>query len=167
MKSGRGGFRSQRREQLQVLDDPRHDSYKAKGKLPDPTRCPECGAVFRGGRWTWSAAPGESVHEQLCPACQRIRDGYPAGYLTLGGEYLAAHRDEILHIVRNCEAKEKAAHPLQRIIAIKDVDGSVLVTTTDAHLARRIAESIHDACKGSLALQYNKEENLLRATWSR
>lgn len=165
MKGERSGSRSKRREQLQ--DDPRHDSYKAKGKLPDPTRCPECGAVFHKGRWTWNAAPSGSVHEQSCPACQRIRDGYPAGYVNLGGDYLAAHRDEILNLVRNCEAEEKARHPLQRIIAIKDVEGGVMVTTTDTHLARRIAERVHDACKGSLALQYNKEENLVRATWTR
>jgi NMD protein affecting ribosome stability and mRNA decay len=165
MKSNRNGSRSQRREQLQ--DDPRHDSYKAKGKLPDPTRCPECGAVYQKGRWTWNGAPRGDAHEQLCPACQRIHDDYPAGYLTLGGEYLAAHREEILNIVRNCEAEEKSRHPLQRIIAIKDAGGGVLVTTTDAHLARRIAEHVHDACKGSLALQYSKEENLVRATWTR
>jgi hypothetical protein len=26
---------------------------------------------------------------------------------------------------------------------------------------------VHDACKGNLALQYSKEENLVRATWTR
>jgi len=165
MKTGRSGSRSQRREQLQ--DDPRHDSYKAKGKPPDPTRCPGCGALYQRGRWTWNSVPRAGAHEQLCPACQRIRDDYPAGYVSLGGEYLAEHRDEILNLVRNCEAEEKAGHPLQRIMAIKDVEGGVMVTTTDTHLARRIAERVHDACKGSLALQYNKEENLVRATWTR
>jgi NMD protein affecting ribosome stability and mRNA decay len=165
MKSSRSGPRSQHREQL--LDDPRHDSYKARGKLPDPTRCPECSAVFLKGRWTWNGAQGAAVHEQLCPACQRIRDDFPAGYVSLAGEYLATHREEILNIARNCEAEEKARHPLQRIIAIKDADGGVMITTTDTHLARRIAERVHDACKGSLALHYSKEENLVRATWTR
>lgn len=165
MKGARTEARPPRREQL--IDDPRHDSYKAKGKLRDPTRCPECGAVFLKGRWTWNGAPRGIVHELRCPACQRIQDGFPAGYLSLGGEYLAGHREEILNLARNCEAREKAAHPLQRIIAIEDVEGGILVTTTDAHLARRIAESVHDACKGSLALHYSKEENLLRATWKR
>jgi len=166
MKSERGGSRGQRREQLS--DDPRHDSYKSRGKLQDPTRCPDCGATFRKGRWTWNGTGGAGAHEQVCPACQRIQDGYPAGYVALSGEYFAAHREEILNLVKNCEAKEKADHPLQRIMAIDEAEGGgVLVTTTDAHLARHIAEHIHDACKGSLALQYNKEENLVRATWKR
>jgi NMD protein affecting ribosome stability and mRNA decay len=163
MKNGRGGFRPGDRDQL--LDDPRHDSYKAYGKLPDPTRCPSCGAVFHKGRWTWSPAPG--APEQLCPACQRIRDGFPAGYVNLGGDYFASHRSEILNLVKNCEAAEKLDHPMQRIIAIEDQAEGVVVTTTDAHLARNIAERVHDACKGALAVQYSKQENLLRASWKR
>jgi hypothetical protein len=42
-----------------------------------------------------------------------------------------------------------------------------MVTTTDPHLARRIGEALHDAYKGTLDYQYNKEDNLLRVTWSR
>jgi NMD protein affecting ribosome stability and mRNA decay len=164
MKNGRGGFRAGGRDQL--LDDPRHDSYKATGKLPDPTRCPSCGAAFHKGRWTWGAAP-TGAPEQLCPACQRIRDAFPAGYVTLAGEYFASHRVEILNLVRNCEAAEKLDHPMQRIMAIEDQDDGVVVKTTDAHLARNIAERVHDACKGSLAVQYSKQENLLRASWKR
>jgi NMD protein affecting ribosome stability and mRNA decay len=164
VKNGRGGFRPGGREQL--LDDPRHDSYKAKGKLPDPTRCPGCGAIFHKGRWTWDPAP-PGAPEQLCPACQRTQDGFPAGYVTLAGEYFASHRVEILNLVRNCEAAEKLDHPMQRIMAIEDQDDGVVVKTTDAHLARNIAERVHDACKGSLAIQYSKQENLLRASWKR
>ena len=164
MKGERGGFRELRREQM--LEGFPHDSYKAKGKLPDPTRCPRCGAVFQKGRWTWNAAP-EGAHEQMCPACHRLHDEFPAGYVSLGGKFFAEHRDEILHLARHCEETEKAGHPLQRIMAIKDADEGVLVTTTDVHLARNIAERIHDAYKGSLGFHYSKEENLLRATWKR
>ena len=56
---------------------------------------------------------------------------------------------------------------MQRIIAIDDDDGGVLVKTTDAHLARNIAERVHDACKGALAVQYSRQENLFRANWRR
>ena len=164
MKGDRGGFRPLRREQL--LEGFEHDSYKSKAKLRDPTRCPECGVVYRKGRWSWGAAP-EGAHAQLCPACQRIHDRFPAGYVTLGGAYFLEHRDAILNLVKHCEEKEKAAHPVQRIMAIEDSGEGAVVTTTDVHLARSIAESVHDSCKGSLAIQYSKDENLLRATWRR
>ena len=44
MKGERGGFRPLRREQL--FQELVHDSYKASGKLAEPTRCPDCGPVF-------------------------------------------------------------------------------------------------------------------------
>lgn len=164
MKSERGGFRMLRREQL--LQELVHDSYKARGKLPDPTRCPDCGAVFHRGRWTWESASSEA-HEQRCPACHRIHDGFPAGYLALHGKFFDAHRDEILSRLRHCEEAEKREHPLERIMKIQSEGEAVLVTTTDTHLARRMGDALHDAFKGELEFHYNKEENLLRVDWSR
>ena len=164
MKSERGGFRTLRR--MQLLEGLGDDSYKSKGKLPDTTRCPTCGASFHAGRWTWDAAP-DGAHEHLCPACHRIQDKFPAGYVALSGEFFREHREEILGLARHCEEKEKAAHPLQRIITIEDGAEGVLVTTTDVHLAHDIAERVHDAYQGSPVFHYNKEDNLLRATWKR
>lgn len=164
MKSQRREFEPIGREQL--LQELVHDSYKAGRKLVEPTRCPDCGAVFLGGRWTWGAAPA-GAREERCPACHRIQDKFPAGYVTLKGEFLQTHRDEILHLIRHHEAKEKTEHPLQRIMAIVEGADGILVTTTDTHLARDIAQALHRAYKGGLEFHYNKEENLLRAAWSR
>jgi NMD protein affecting ribosome stability and mRNA decay len=160
MKTKHGGWREEYRQDFV------HDSYKSQKKLPEPTRCSDCGAVFRDGRWQWAAAPA-GAHEVLCPACQRIRDRFPAGYVTLKGEFFAAHRDEIVHLARNREAHEKAEHPLERIMGIEDVEGGVQITTTDTHLARDIGEAVHAAYKGELEFRYNKEENLLRVYWRR
>ena len=74
MKQEHGGFRMLRREELR--DELVHDTYKAKGKLPEPARCPDCGATYHRGRWTWEPAPA-GFHEHLCPACQRTRDKFP------------------------------------------------------------------------------------------
>ena len=164
MKATRGGFRMLQREQL--LQELVHDSYKSKRKLPEPAHCSGCGAVYRRGRWSWGAAePGSQA--QTCPACHRIHDRFPAGYVSLQGEFLKTHRDEILGRVRSCESLEKPEHPLQRIMAIEPEGAGLLVTTTDAHLARHIGEALHDAYKGEMEFHYNKEDNMLRVFWRR
>lgn len=164
MKTERSGFRMLRREQL--LPELVHDSYKPGKKIAEPARCPECGAVFHKGRWTWDVAPPAAA-EHRCPACSRVHDRFPAGYVTLEGGFLHAHRDEILSLVRKCETSEKAEHPLERIMSIDTTDGGLEVTTTGSHLAREIAERVHHAYKGELRFSYNRDDNLLRAAWRR
>jgi NMD protein affecting ribosome stability and mRNA decay len=145
------------------LDD---DPYRAASKPPEPTLCPECRAVFKSGRWTWDEAP-DDAYQHVCPACQRIHDRFPAGYVTIKGDFFAEHRDEIVHLINNHEKREKAQRPLQRIMAIDEIREGVEVTTTDSHLARGIAEALHDAYKGELKMRYSRDENLVRATWKR
>lgn len=164
MKAERGGFRMLRREQL--LQELVHDSYKVGRKLAEPTRCPDCGAVFHKGRWTWSTAPADAAQHR-CPACHRTHDHFPAGYVTLEGEFFEQHRDEILKLVHRCEANEKTEHPLERVMAIAAAGDAMEVTTTGTHLAREIAEHVHRAYKGELEFSYNREDNLLRAKWHR
>lgn len=142
------------------------DSYKARGKIHEPSVCPQCGAVFQGGRWQWLPEPETPRHE-TCPACHRIRDDMPAGYVRLEGDFLAKHRTEIISVARNLEQKEKAQHPLQRIMKIADEDNAVVLTTTDSHLARDIGEAIRHAYQGDLELHYNPDENLARVHWKR
>lgn len=141
-----------------------HDAYKARGKLPEPTVCPQCNAVFQGGHWRWEAAPANAHHE-ICPACHRMHDHFPAGFVAISGSFFAAHHDEIMHLVRNLEEREKAEHPLKRIMAVEKHDDGVLVTTTDIHLARGIGEALHHAYQGKLEYHYNPAENLLRVHW--
>lgn len=143
-----------------------HDAYKLKGKLPEPSVCMECGAVYHAGRWQWLPAP-EKAHQLICPACHRVRDRFPAGFLTMQGEFFQSHRTEIMRLVRNHELYERAERPLKRIMAVEATDGATLVTTTDIHLARGIGEALHHAYKGELDFHYNPEQNLLRVNWTR
>ena len=143
------------------------DPYHAAAKPPEPTMCPDCKATFTEGRWTWESAP-KDAYQQVCPACQRIRDKFPAGYVTIKGSFFKEHRDEIVHLIENKEKGEKQNRPLQRIMAMDEKrDGTFEVQTTDSHLARGIAEALHNAYKGDLKLRYSRDENLVRATWQR
>jgi NMD protein affecting ribosome stability and mRNA decay len=144
----------------------KEDSYIATHKPTEPTVCPTCKAVFTEGRWSWERPPAEAG-EMMCPACQRIHDDFPAGYVTVKGEFIKDHRDEIIALVKSKEDREKAEHPLQRIMAIEDTREGLQVKTTDSHLARGIGEALHDAYKGELKLKYSRDENLLRAVWKR
>lgn len=144
----------------------KEDPYIASAKPPGPAVCPSCKAVFNEGRWTWEKPPAEAA-DLTCPACQRIQDDFPAGYVMVKGEFFKEHRDEIIALMKSKEDREKATHPLQRIMAIEEVREGLQVTTTDSHLARGIGEALHDAYKGDLKLRYSRDENLLRAVWRR
>ena len=159
------GFRQiSRRDSM--FEERVHDAYKARHKLAEPAVCPQCGAVFHEGRWGWRQVP-PGAQQETCPACHRVHDHFPAGFVILQGEFFLAHREEILQLAQNVEKRERAEHPLKRIMAIEEKDGERLITTTDIHLARAIGEAIHHAYQGDLEFHYNPEEYLLRVHWAR
>ena len=161
------GFRAVRRDQLR--QDSEHDSYRRQKKPAEPSFCPDCGAVFHSGRWQWRER-AEAAGEVRCPACQRIRDRLPAGFVTIGGEFFSTHRDEILGLLDHHARKAMAEHPLARIIKIEsaaDGDDGIVLTTTDIHLARDLGEALYAAYRGALDFLYNDGENLLRVHWWR
>lgn len=149
-----------------LLQEWEHDTYKSKHKLGEPTVCPGCGAVFRDGHWQWGTAQADAS-QTLCPACHRVEDKVPAGFLSLSGAFLAEHREEIMNLVRNVEEREKTAHPLKRIMDTEEQEGGLLITFTDPHLARGVGEALHDAYKGELDYNYQAEERILRVSWKR
>jgi len=143
-----------------------HDPYMPKRKLPEPTVCPGCGAVFHQGRWAWLHQPA-NANEAPCPACRRIQERVPAGFLTLSGAFFGKHKEEILNLVRNVEARQKADHPLERIMDAEEQEEGVVLTFTDPHLARAAGEAVEDAYEGELDYAYSPDEYMLRVTWRR
>lgn len=163
MRRERGPFRYQR---LQVLEGFGNDAYRPAGKPAGTMLCPRCRAVFRRGRWRWEPAPARAV-QRRCPACRRIDESFPAGTIDLSGGFFRAHRAEILARVVHCAEMERAEHPLERIMAIRDTSDGLRVTTTSVHLARLVGHALKSAFKGSMRIAYNAQDNVARVRWSR
>jgi len=154
-----------RRDRL--VREQNHDPYKTKSKLREPTVCPVCNAVYRDGRWQWADSWPVDSKQALCQACQRIKDGYPAGVITLRGKFVMRHKMEILNLARNLEAGEKLEHPLHRIMKSEELPDAIVVSTTDIHLPRRIVDALHHAYKGEWELAYSEGSCFIRANWMR
>ena len=144
-----------------------HDPCKTPHKLPEPTVCPDCGAVFHAGRWQWMTPAPENANRTSCQACHRIRDKYPAGRMTLSGGFVREHKAELLSLARHHEAAEKQAHPLHRIMRIEEKPDSIVIETTDLHLPHRIADALEHAYHGDSKLQFDKEGHFIRVDWER
>jgi NMD protein affecting ribosome stability and mRNA decay len=155
------------RRQDRLIREHIHDPYKLRRKLPEPTRCPQCGAVYQGGRWAWSKAPVPEAHEETCQACHRINDKYPAGEVQLHGSFVVAHGDEITRLARNAEQAENAEHPENRIMTIENRDDGMVITTTDVHLPHRIGHLLEETWEGHLAVHYDEEGYFSRVEWRR
>jgi len=151
-----------------LIQERNHDPYKSQKKLPEPSLCHECKAVFSGGRWQWLDKISQPMNATLCPACSRIQDRVPAGILTAGGEFFRAHKDEILRLLYNRMDEEKVRHPLKRLINIEDQrDGSIVATFTDTHSPRDVGKALANAYQGELDIHYAEDEDLTRVNWSR
>ncbi len=149
---------------LQMLDEVVHDPYQEDEKLSEPAVCSNCRAVYDEGRWQWAISPVDAYLTR-CPACRRIHQKMPAGYVSIQGVFAHDHRDEMLSLIHHLETREKAAHPLKRIMWIEYQEDGLTITTTDIHLARSIGEALQRAYKGEMEYIFNDAEYLLRVRW--
>lgn len=155
------------RRRDRLLQEAVHDPYMAAAKPDEPSVCRECGVVFSEGRWRWSPELPTDAAYALCPACQRLRDRVPAGFLSLSGNFFRKHRDDIMHLVENTVDTQQKEHPMKRLMSIEDSDGGVVVTFTDIHLPRTVGTAIERAYDGELEIRIAEEASIARVYWSR
>ena len=142
------------------------DPYQRQQKLHEGTACPQCGAVYHQGRWRW-VTKAEGAGEELCAACRRINDKFPAGVVTLRGDFAREQKQELIHLARHQEEAEKQEHPLNRIIGIEEDAQGIVINTTDIQLPRRIGEAIKRAFRGEIEDNFEKDGYFVRVTWTR
>jgi NMD protein affecting ribosome stability and mRNA decay len=152
--------------------DRTRDPYNPRKGPLDVGVCPECHAISRKKRWYMDEVEYVTLARtgavlRRCPACRKIADGFPSGVVTLRGGFLQTHRDEILTIVRNEEGRARETNPLERIMGIREEDGSVEILTTDEKLAQRIGREIRKAYHGTVSYKWSEDANLVRVNWAR
>lgn len=150
-----------------ITPEREHDAYKARKKPHGPLHCTQCGAVYEHGRWEWAKASPAAAEKEICPACHRINDNYPAGEIHIGGDFALEHRDELMELVRHCETRENKEHPLSRIMAVREEGGEIVVTTTDIHLPHIIGNALERAYKRQAEFHYDQPGYFLRVNWRR
>ncbi|MFL9893252.1 BCAM0308 family protein [Paraburkholderia sp. RL17-381-BIF-C] len=143
-----------------------YDSYRPRGRSAGASRCPDCGAIYDDGRWTWRMS-AEQMHQLQCPACKRIHEQAPAGEITFDGDYLLSRADEVLALLHHQADGESKEHPLERIMDIQQNPEHIVVQTTGPHLVRRLGAAMLHAHQGTLEISYRDNEGLLRAHWAR
>jgi hypothetical protein len=108
-------------------------------------------------------------YERVCPACERIANDYPAGVLHVEGTFATEHRRDLLSLIRNIEKRERAEHPLKRVMGIADEGSGFAVSTTDSNLVQALGRAMLKAYAGRLEHPptTSDKENVVRVRWFR
>ncbi len=149
------------------------DPYLPGVGMKEPALCRSCHAIYRNKRWYLKEREfadlqeGGEAHWVVCPACQKAQDHYPEGIVTLKGDYLWQHQEEILNILRNTESTAMAKNPLERIIQIKPEGEALIVETTEEKLAEHLGRALYKAHHGELNITWSDNNAFCRVTWER
>lgn len=168
MASGKGLVRALNRRGTRP--EKLHPAEAATRRLPEPTMCERCGAVFQ--RRTWridrrpSAAALSRARWRVCPGCKQQEAGEWYGRVRLRGAFVAAHEEELRRRIENVAARARSMQPLRRLVSI-DRDGDGLeVLATSQKLAHRIVNELRKAFRGRARYTW-ADDGTLEAVWER
>ena len=150
------------------------DPYLPKGASKKITVCEGCHAVYKKKRWYAdphlyiAAVKISDTAVAICPACLKIRDNFPGGIVTLTGDYVLLHKQELLNLIKNEEARARGFNPLERVMSVKETGyGGMVISTTNEKMAQRIGRAIRKAFSGKVTYQWSHDNKLARVDWAR
>ncbi len=159
------------RDKVHAENDP-YLPPKGKG-LVAVSICKDCTAVYQNKKWFLDAEMYKKkkalkdVNWVTCPACKKTKENVPNGIVTLKGDFLKEHKQEILNLIHNEDERSKTYNPLKRIMKMNEKGGVIEIHTTSAKLAQRIGTILFKAYSGEV--EYKKHENakFMRVEWRR
>ena len=100
MKNNRRPYPSTFIKSIDTCKDP----YLLNEGNHDMDICKQCHAIYHNKRWYLD----EELYAKnidlpsavlvTCPACQKIKDKFPGGIVTLTGEFLQEHKNDIINL---------------------------------------------------------------------
>jgi hypothetical protein len=129
-------------------EHPRQDPYAMLKAPKGRAVCQNCRAIYANKRWYFDDGEARTLmasprtQKLVCPACQKIRDDYPEGIVTLKWSDLREHEAEIRGLIGNVEARALSVNPLERVMKIVRRRKDLEVQTTNDRLAQRIGREL-------------------------
>lgn len=149
------------------------DPYQP-GEGQEAAACTRCHALYRNKRWFFDQdlyqrlARTRQVREVVCPTCRKIKDRYPEGILTLGGEFFTLHREEIVQLLEKEAGRVAGRSVADRIIQMNpEGRDKLVVETTTEKLAQHLGRAVYRAYKGDLNFRWSETDRFVRVYWSR
>ena len=143
-------------------------SYRGSNSMSYECResavCSQCGAPFAKKSRVRNASP-DNHNEMICPACMRIANRYPAGFIEVKGPFLEEYPDEVLGLICETAVQATEEHPLERIMAVIHDNKGIVITTTGTIVAQRIGEAVARTYSGNLRVQSADDEEFIRVFW--
>jgi len=136
--------------------------------------CSTCRALYQNKRWFFDEklagklAGTAKVKEVTCPTCRKIKDNYPEGILTLSGEFIKDHKDEIIARLKKEAERVSGRSVADRIISLNEEGKDRLVVeTTSEKMAQHLGRAVYKAYKGELSFKWGEMTKFVRVFWSR
>ncbi|GKS60158.1 hypothetical protein YTPLAS18_36850 [Nitrospira sp.] len=150
---------------------PNQDPYAMRKAPKGVAWCRTCRVIYAKKRWyfdpdearTLAATPGSQGI--ICPACQKIRDQYPEGIVTLTWADLPAHDADIRGLITHVESRLMLVNPLDRVMKSTRRRTNLEVQTTTDRLAQRIGRELVKAFKGHVTYHWAHRDMLIRVDW--
>jgi hypothetical protein len=150
------------------------DPYLPRGGTGKAAVCEVCRAVYMNKRWYGdgdaydAAVKLPTTMKVVCPACLKIRDNFPGGIVTLKGDYVLTHKQDIMNLIKNEEERARGFNPLERVMSVKENGyGNIVIATTNEKLAQRLGRAIKKAFHGEVAYHWSHDNKLARVDWVR
>ncbi len=167
-KSGKGYTLTYRKKTASA------DPYLPRGASGKVSVCTDCHAVYMNKRWYGdeehyrTALRDPETRHIRCPGCLKIRDNFPGGIVTLRGEFVLPHKQDLMNLIKNEETRARGFNPLERVMSIRENGtGSIIISTTNEKMAQRLGRAIKKAFHGDVSYGWSHDNKLVRVDWVR